>query len=108
MTAITISPSTRDTVRVHGYVILAVMQIMDVLTTWFILSRWGERAEGNPVVAWVIGNVSLGPAMVMLLAIKLTVVWALFRKQTGVRLISALYGLVLVNNLLFLVLWLAN
>lgn len=98
-------PMVRETFM---YKILGALQVLDVATTWFILHNWGERAEGNPVVAWIIGTFGLSGAMLLLLGFKLAVVYSLFAKQTGVKLISAVYSLVIINNLLFLFLWFSS
>lgn len=86
---------------------LAALQGLDVATTWLILGSWSTKAEGNPVVAAFIEAGGLSVAMVTLLVIKLAVVYVLYEKQTGVNLMSALYGLVVFNNLLALVLLLS-
>jgi hypothetical protein len=96
-------PADRELPR---YVMLAVLQVLDVATTWTILANVGHRAEGNPIVAGLIEHGGLVVAMLTLLAVKLAVVRVLYEKQTGVKLMSAVYGLVLVNNFLFLGLWL--
>lgn len=88
------------------YRLLATLQFFDVATTWWILNYWETRAEGNPIVAEAIHLSGLPLAMVALLVFKLSVVYVLWEKQTGVKLMSAIYTLVVVNNLLFLFLWL--
>ncbi|MDE0805052.1 MAG: DUF5658 family protein [Acidimicrobiales bacterium] len=88
------------------YLALAALQVLDVATTWVILANWTARAEGNPIVAGLIDHTGLVVAMVALLVTKLAVVRVLYEKQTGVKLMSAVYGLVVANNLLFLGLWL--
>lgn len=84
------------------YRLLAGLQVADVATTWFILANFSSRAEGNPVVATVIHHAGLQVAMLALLVVKLAVVYVLYEKQTGVNLMSAIYGLVVFNNLLAL------
>lgn len=84
---------------------LATLQVVDVASTWIILANWTARAEGNPVVSELIHRSGLVAAMLTLLVVKLAVVFVLYEKQTGVKLMSALYGLVVANNLLFLGLW---
>lgn len=86
------------------YRILALLQALDVATTWYILDQFTHRAEGNPVVATLIANSGLPVAMLFLLVVKLSVVQVLHSKGTGVNLISGVYGLVVFNNLLALVL----
>ena len=83
---------------VNRYHLLAGLQVADVATTWFILANSAHHAEGNPVVAAMIGGAGLAVAMVLLLLFKLAVVAVLWRKGTGVRFVSALYGAVIVNN----------
>ncbi len=88
------------------YLLLAALQVLDVATTWTILANVSTRAEANPIVGGLIEHGGLSAAMVTLLAIKLAVVRVLYEKQTGVKLMSAVYGLVIFNNALFLGLWL--
>ena len=84
------------------YQLLGGLQVLDVATTWVILDNFTSRAEGNPVVATFIHHSGLQVAMLTLLVIKLAVVYVLWEKQTGVNLMSAIYGLVVFNNLLVL------
>ncbi len=105
-------PTPRSRVATVGraaarYRLLAGLQVADVATTWFILGNFSARAEGNPVVATVIHHTGLQVAMIALLVVKLAVVYVLYEKQTGVNLMSAIYGLVVFNNLLALGLALA-
>lgn len=86
------------------YRVLAGLQVTDVATTWLILANFTHKAEGNPVVATMIHHTGLQLAMIALLVVKLAVVYVLYEKQTGVNLMSAIYGLVVFNNLLALVL----
>lgn len=86
------------------YQLLGGLQVLDVATTWVILDNFTNRAEGNPLVATFIHHGGLPVAMVTLLVLKLAVVYVLWEKQTGVNLMSAIYGLVVFNNLLVLVL----
>ena len=88
------------------YLALAGLQVLDVATTWVILANWTARAEGNPIVAGLIDHTGLFVAMIALVVVKLAVVRVLYEKQTGVKLMSAVYSLVVANNLLFLGLWL--
>ncbi len=97
------SVATRD---LHRYLLLATLQVLDVATTWTILANVSARAEANPIVGGLIDHGGLAVAMVTLLAVKLAVVRVLYEKQTGVKLMSAVYGLVIFNNVLFLGLWL--
>lgn len=88
--------------RLGRYRFLAGLQVADVATTWVILANYSSKAERNPVVATMIDHAGLQVAMVALLVVKLTVVYLLYEKQTGVNLMSAIYGLVIFNNLLAL------
>lgn len=90
--------------RVGAYQVLAGLQVADVATTWVILSTWTSRSEGNPVVATFIDHGGLSVAMLCLLVLKLSVVYVLYEKGTGVNLMSALYALVVFNNVLALTL----
>lgn len=83
------------------YSLLAGFQVLDVLTTWWILGFLGG-SEANPIVDAFINGVGLPASMLSLLAFKLTIVYLLWRKGSGVRFISAIYGAVIFNNLLFL------
>ena len=98
--------STVDRTELHRYLLLAALQVLDVATTWTILANVSTRAEANPIVAGLIHHGGLQVAMVTLLAVKLAVVRVLYEKQTGVKLMSAIYSLVIFNNVLFLGLWL--
>jgi len=84
------------------YQLLAGLQAADVATTWVILANFSSKAEGNPVVATMIHHAGLQVAMIALLVVKLAVVYVLYEKQTGVNVMSAIYGLVVFNNLLAL------
>lgn len=88
------------------YELLAGLQVADVATTWVILTYASTRAEGNPVVAFIIDEVGIDQAMAGLLVLKLGLVYQLWRKRTRVRLVSAIYAAVVFNNVLALVLWL--
>lgn len=90
------------------YQLLAGLQVADVATTWYILANFAHKSEGNPVVATMIHHSGLQVAMLGLLVVKLAVVYVLYEKQTGVNLMSAIYGLVVFNNLLALGLALAG
>lgn len=88
------------------YRFLLWLQALDVLTTTFILTWWSERAEGNPI-ARVFTNMG-ATGMILMLAFKFAIVLALYRKGTGVKIMSTIYSLVIANNLLFLILWWAQ
>lgn len=103
-TTITPTPRTSEAREAGRYQLLAGLQVADVATTWVILANFTTKAEGNPVVGAMIHHTGLQVAMVALLVVKLAVVYVLYEKQTGVNLMSAIYGLVVFNNLLALVL----
>ena len=84
------------------YEVLALLQVADVLTTWVLLGVASGLTEGNPVVDLFIDRIGLWQSMLFLLVVKLGVVYSLWRKGTGVRLVSALYGAVVFNNALAL------
>lgn len=98
------APATAEPRAAGRYRLLAGLQVADVATTWTILANFSTKAEGNPVVATMIHHTGLQVAMVALLVVKLAVVYVLYEKQTGVNLMSAIYGLVVFNNLLALLL----
>jgi hypothetical protein len=87
---------------VGRYQLLAGLQVADVATTWVILANFTHKREGNPVVATMIDHAGLQVAMLGLLVLKLAIVYVLYEKQTGVNIMSAIYGLVIFNNLLAL------
>lgn len=84
------------------YAGLAGLQVADVTLTAFVLAVGG--VEQNPL-ARVLTDVGW-PGLAMLLIVKLWLVLLLFQRQTRVRLASALYAAVVVNNLLFATLYL--
>lgn len=98
-------PLGTGTTRRTPYVILAYMQVIDVVITALILN-WMGGAEGNPIARQLTDLGAIG--FLALLGFKLWIVHRLYKKQTGVRFISAVYGIVLANNLLFLILWLSQ
>lgn len=97
-----LAASQRSERAAGRYQLLAGLQVADVATTWVILANFSTRAEGNPVVAQMIHHGGLQLAMVGLLVVKLAVVYVLYEKQTGINIMSAIYGLVVFNNLLAL------
>lgn len=103
MTVVTVAP-----VRTRPYALLATLQALDVLTTWWILHHWSTRSEANPIAHWVFNSFGLHAGIFMLATVKLSCVYSLYNRQSGVKLITALYSLVIFNNLLFLALWLAS
>lgn len=87
------------------YVWLGGLQILDVATTFTILTWFAAgRAEGNPIVAAAFGTLGLAIGCLLLLAFKLSVVGLVYACQTKVRVTTAIYGLVIFNNVLLLVL----
>lgn len=84
------------------YQLLAALQVLDVATTWTILGLYASGREANPIVARFIEHGGLTAAMLAVLVFKLATVWVLYEKQTGVKLASAIYSLVIVNNALVL------
>lgn len=99
------APVEAPPVRVRPYQLLAGLQVLDVATTWIILSHWTERAEGNPIVAFFFEHVGINVGCLLILVFKFVLVYLTYRKQTGVKLISAVYTAIILNNLLFLYLW---
>lgn len=87
------------------YVILAITQVLDVLMTWAILSYWSVQAEGNALVASLLHNTGITVGLGLLLTFKLWAVWMFWYFQTGVKIMNAIYGLVITNNLIFFALW---
>lgn len=90
------------------YIILAVLQFLDVASTWWILHYWSERAEGNPVVAAILNSVGLPIGMIIMLAFKMAMVYLLWTCQTGTKIALTLYVIVIFNNALYLLLWLLS
>lgn len=90
---------------VTRYYLLALLQVLDVATTWYILTKWSERAEGNPLVRSILETVGITRGLFVVLLFKLGVVALFYYCQTGVKLASAIYSLVIVNNALFLALY---
>lgn len=87
------------------YLYLATLQLLDVLTTGYILHYWALRAEGNPIAALILSEFGLSIGLTILLAFKLFTVWMFWICQTKVRIAKAIYSLVILNNLLFIVAW---
>ena len=77
------------------------MQVLDVVTTYVIL-RWFFGSEANPIVDSVFETTGLFAGCALLLWLKLAVVRILYEKGTGVKIMSAIYSMVIFNNLLFL------
>ena len=105
---ITLFPVLKPGGSRRPYVVLAVLQVLDVLTTGLVLAYFEGSSEGNPLVASLFSNLGLALGLLVLLVAKLAAVYLFWRCQTGVRLSKAIYGLVVFNNLLFMVLWMVN
>jgi hypothetical protein len=105
MTTITLLPVVKPRIVYKPHVFLAVLQVLDVLTTGWILHNFSSAAEGNPIVAAIFISTGLAVGLCLLLALKLGAVWLLWVCQTGVKIASTIYGAVILNNLLFLLLW---
>lgn len=104
--AITLLPQPKTRLIHRPYMVLAWLQVADVFTTGLVLAYWAMRAEGNPIARFFTDNGTAGLAVLLIL--KLAMVWLLWWCQTRVRLASAVYGLVVANNVLFLALWFAR
>ena len=102
---ITLLPVAKPRIVHRPYIFLAILQVLDVATTGWILHHFSTAAEGNPVVAALLSTAGLAAGLGILLALKLAVVWLLWNCQTGTKIANAIYGAVIVNNLLFLFMW---
>lgn len=103
--SLTILPVRKPREVHRPYAIFAALQVLDVATTGFILTHWPIRSEGNPLVAALFEGAGLSAGLALVLAFKLAVVYLLWTCQTKIRVLSAIYSLVIVNNLLFLFLY---
>jgi hypothetical protein len=106
--SLTLLPVRKSIVTHHPYIWLAVLQAIDVATTWCILNYWSVRSEGNPLVAEFLNSVGLPVGMLTFLALKLATVYILWICQTGTKFALSIYSLIAVNNIMFLVLWLIS
>lgn len=106
--SLTVLPVFKTKTVHKPYIVLAVFQLIDVASTWIILNYWSVRAEGNPIVAGLLNSVGLTIGMVVLLVFKMSVVYLLWASQTGTKIALTLYAAVILNNLLFIVLWLVS
>jgi hypothetical protein len=102
---VTLLPQFQARTTHRPYIILAALQVLDVATTGFILNAWTERAEGNPIAAFILNHGGLVPGLTVLLALKLAIVWVFWSCQTKTKIVTTIYTAVIVNNLLFIVLW---
>lgn len=105
---VTLLPVRQMRTNHRPYLLLAALQVLDVITTWIVLNYWSVRSEGNPLAASILGSLGLSLGLGVILVFKLAVVALFWDCQTRVRLASAVYGLVVLNNFLFLLLWLVN
>lgn len=100
-TVLPVLAAERTTTR--PYVALGGLQVLDVLTTFAILTWFAAgRVEGNPIAAAVFSSAGLAVGCLVLLVFKMAVVGLFYACQTKVRFASAIYGIVVVNNLLLL------
>lgn len=83
------------------YQVLAALQVLDVCTTYALL-RWFAADEANPIADTIFVSTGLLGGCALLLWFKLTVVHLIAQRGSGVRLVTALYSVVAINNLLFL------
>lgn len=105
--SVTVLPRISEArVAVTRYYMLALLQILDVATTWYILTSWSKSAERNPLIKSIIDTVGIDRGLFIILLFKLGVVALFYYCQTGVKLASAIYSLVIINNVLFLALYL--
>jgi hypothetical protein len=86
------------------YALLILLQTIDIATTSLILS-WGG-AEQNPL-AKLLTSAGLS-GLIALLLLKLLLVWRVYERGIQVRLVTAIYGVVVTNNLFFVALYLTN
>lgn len=86
------------------YILLAVLEVLDVLTTGIILNIYVGVREGNPLVATLFHHTGLLIGLGILLVAKLAAVALFWDTQFPVKIANAIYGLVVFNNLLILVL----
>lgn len=105
---LTILPVRQKRTIHKPYIFLAILQVLDVATTGWILHHWSVRAEGNPIAAHILTGLGLGLGLALLLAFKLAVVALFWSCQTKTRIATAIYTAVVLNNLLYLILWIAS
>lgn len=99
----------RKTREVHRpYAILAVLQVLDVATTGWILHHFAGAEEANPLVDSLFSGVGLFAGLGILLAFKLAVVYTFWACQTGPKIALTIYSIVIINNALALFLWLVS
>lgn len=87
------------------YVVLALLQVLDVLTTGIILGVYvGAGREGNPLVSTIFEHAGLIVGLAIILALKLGAIGVLYWTQFPAKIPNAIYGLVIFNNALILLL----
>lgn len=84
------------------YVWLAGLEFMDVLTTGIILGFFVGSSEGNPIVRALFDHTGLVVGLLILLIAKLVAVAIFWTTQFPVKIATAVYGMVVFNNLLIL------
>lgn len=94
--------------RHRPYVFLAGLQLLDVATTAYVLHKFEGASERNPITAALFTGLGLNVGLAALLVLKVAAVWLFWKCQTNVRLANGLYSLVIVNNVLFGLLYLAS
>jgi hypothetical protein len=86
------------------YAFLILLQAIDVATTTLVLS-WGGT-EQNPLAEIL---TSAGPSgLIALLLLKFLLVLRLHERGINVRLVTAIYAVVVTNNLFFVAVYLTN
>lgn len=104
--AFTVFPVPKPREIHRPYLVLAALQVLDVLTTGWILHHFAGATEGNPIVDFIFNGAGLFVGLGILLAFKLGTVYLLWTCQTGPKIATAIYSLVVANNVLALLLWL--
>ncbi len=78
------------------FVIFAVLQILDFLTTMVVMSRGGE--EGNPAIKALMPYTGGVMAVLLCKILLVTATWRLSRRAWTLRIGNVLYGAVVVWN----------
>lgn len=87
------------------YVVLALLQALDVALTGIILGVYvGAGREGNPFVSTIFDHAGLILGLAIILVLKLGTVGVLYWAQFPAKIPNAIYGLVIFNNVLVLIL----
>lgn len=82
------------------FAVLAVLQIADVCTTWFII-RCGIGHEGNPLVAGAIRSLGLLPGLVLPKVLVMVLVYASARQPLAIPFADYLQTAILAALLLW-------